>query len=325
MVDEIPTDKTPAQKAAEAGLPVEEAPIVTPIVEPSVPAAPQEVVTPHHEEAPVTHEAVSPVEPVHHTESVSNQVDHPLLDVPHHTANKPRRFKWLGTLVFVVLLFALGIWLSSQLRVFVAPEPTEEVVQVTTAPTPIASTSAVRVASESASVNGWQTLQVSAVGLLLQSVTYQLPQDVVLPVCDGNGCPSSGTNLSGGTRFTVAARGKGERLPDFRGAILTDANGKEFVMKQSRIGGKDVYEYTGDFVGRTGGGYQFSKMRGVLVPVTDTVSVEFNHFAPAGSVSDFAADDVVFDQIIASVKVPTTVTIAPTATKAPTATSSSSQ
>ena len=169
-----------------------------------------------------------------------------------------------------------------------------------------------RLHQKSGEIRDWQTVSVSAVGLLLQSVTYQLPQSVTLPVCDGSGCPSSGTNLSGGTRFTVAARGKGERLPDFRGAILTDANGKEFTMRQTSVGGKDVYEYIGDFTGRTGGGYQFTKMRGVLVPVSDTVSIEFNHFVPAATVSDFAADDEVFDQIIASVKIPTTASLTPT-------------
>lgn len=307
MVDQTEDEKTAAQKAQAAGLTFEEAPVVTPpsVVTPTMPES-------SPKEEPIT--------------SQENIAPH-LLDVPHSVTKKPRRFKWLGTLIFVALLFGLGIWLSSQLRVFVTPDASLENFEVTIPsspllfPTPVSSASA-STATPSGTVNAWQTVSVSAIGLLLKSVTYQLPQIVVLPTCDGSGCPSSGTNLIGGTRFTVAARGKGERLPDFRGAILTDVNGKEFTMRQTRVGGKDVYEYMGDFVGRTGGGYQFTKMRGVLVPVTDAVSVEFNHFAPMGVVSDFASDDAVFDQIIASIKLPISMTLSPTIKPTASATSS---
>ena len=290
MVDTINEEKTPAQKAQEAGLTFEEAPELTPSQVPDTKTA-----------------AVS--------QSTPQEVAQHLLDVPHVPVKKPRRKK-LGTFIFITLLFGLGIWLSSQLRLFVVPETvlenTDETQSLTPSVSPLISSPSASIASKSGEIRDWQTVSVSAVGLLLQSVTYQLPQSVTLPVCDGSGCPSSGTNLSGGTRFTVAARGKGERLPDFRGAILTDANGKEFTMRQTSVGGKDVYEYIGDFTGRTGGGYQFTKMRGVLVPVSDTVSIEFNHFVPAATVSDFAADDEVFDQIIASVKIPTTASLTPT-------------
>lgn len=263
MIDEI-ENKTPAQKAVDAGLTFEETP-----------------------------EIVSP-----------------------QAAKKPRRFKWVGNLIFVLLLFGLGIWLSSQLRFFVSPETSTDISLDTISPSPIlletpTDSAGVKTASTSGSRANWQTISVSAIGTVLKSVTYQLPQAVLQPTCDGGGCPSSGTNLLGGTRFTVAARGKGERLPDFRGAILTDVNGKEFTMRQTRVGGKDVYEYDGDFIGKTGGGYQFTKMRGVLVPISDTLSVEFNHFASSGVLTDFAADDIVFDQIIASVKAPAFISLSP--------------
>lgn len=284
MADTIEEEKTPAQKAVEAGLHFEEAPEFTP------------------SQATDTKTTVV-------SQSAPQEVAKHLLDVPKEPAKKPRR-KRLGTFIFIALLFGLGIWLSSQLRLFVVPETTlentDETLSLTPSEPPLISSSSASIASQSGVINDWQTVTVSAVGSLLQSVTYQLPQSVELPICDGSGCPSSGTNLSGGTRFTVAARGKGERLPDFRGAILTDANGKEFIMRQTSVGGKDVYEYIGDFVGRTGGGYQFTKMRGVLVPISDTISIEFNHFAPAATVSDFAADDEVFDQIISSVTLPAT-------------------
>jgi hypothetical protein len=73
-------------------------------------------------------------------------------------------------------------------------------------------------------------------------------------------------------------------------------------MKQTVIGAQYVYEYVGDFTGRTGGGYTFTKMRGVLVPVSETLAVEFNHFASSGVATDFAADDKVFDDIIKTFK-----------------------
>jgi hypothetical protein len=216
-------------------------------------------------------------------------------------------FRFLGTLVFIVILFGLGIWLSSQLRsYFAGPLP-----EVANSPTPVAypTSGRVPVASISATPAAWQTYQVvnGTTRAPITGFSYQLPGGVTAPVCDSGGCPSQGTNLPGGTRLTVAARGKGQVLPDFRGAILTDINGKEFVMKQAIVGGLPVYEYDGDFTGRTSGGYSFTKMRGVLVAVSDTFAVDFNHFAPVGSTSDFAADDRIFDQIIASIKMTNTV------------------
>lgn len=283
MEDQVEGEKTPAQKAQEAGLTFEETPVIG--------------------------ESPKLVEPPH------------LLDVPQQTVKKPRRLRWVGNLIFVILLFGLGIWLSSQLRFFV----TEDVVTengeeslIITPTTTLSVTPKIALGDE----NKTQTVNVSAIGSVLRSVTYQLPQSVLRPTCDGSGCASSGTNLSGGTRFTVAARGKGERLPDFRGAILTDVNGKEFTMRQTMVGGKNVYEYIGDFTGRTGGGYQFTKMRGVLVPITDSLSVEFNHFAPFGVVTDFVADDVLFEKIIASVNIPAIVALTPTLKPTTTATSS---
>ncbi|MEK7801314.1 MAG: hypothetical protein AAB276_02565, partial [Pseudomonadota bacterium] len=89
-----------------------------------------------------------------------------------------------------------------------------------------------------------------------------------------------------------------------RGAILTDTTGKKFTMQQTTVGGKDVYEYIGNFAGSTSGGYSFTKMRGVLVPITTTTSVDFNHFAPTGITGDFGADDALFNEIVARLVVP---------------------
>lgn len=211
----------------------------------------------------------------------------------------------IGTILFVILLFGLGIWLSTQLRSFFAPTLTQEVAVPTSIPTLLPTPNVNPLATPSGSItNAWLTYEVMSgvTKKAISGLSYQLPAEVKAPVCDSTSCASSGTNLPGGTRFTVAARGKGQLLPDFRGAILTDASGKEFVMKQGVFGGVYAYEYMGDFTGRTGGGYTFTKMRGVLMPVSETLAIEFNHFAPLGAASDFAKDDTLFDEIIKTFK-----------------------
>lgn len=299
-----------AQSSPQDSKPVltyEETPIIEPISDPT------------HPEVPTVHPA--PLEtPTSQHQPVSS--DH-FPGIPHTNSTRSAG-KIIGNLVFFVMLFGLGVWLSLQLREFLATPtevvnseitPTETVNLPTSIPTKVASGSA------SKPQGSWVTYQVVSGSnqKVMSGVSYQLPSEITAPICDGGSCPSQGTNLTGGTRFTVAARGKGFTLPDFRGAILTDAAGQQFVMKQSIVGGKGVYEYIGDFTGRTGGGYSFTKMRGVLVPVTETISVEFNHFAPVGIASDFVADDVLFDKIIASF----TSTVTPVATSTPaTATSS---
>ncbi len=228
------------------------------------------------------------------------------LHVTEEHIKKPSKKNHLGTILFIVILFGLGVWLSSQLRTFFAPSVSEETVVPTLAPVARVSPPAAGVASPSgAAPSGVRQVYNVISGVTkkpIDGLTYQMPSGIKAPVCDSQSCASQGTNLPGGTRFTVAARGKGQLLPDFRGAILTDAAGREFTMKQGVYGGVYAYEYTGNFTGRTGGGYTFTAIRGVLMPVSETLAVEFNHFAPAGITSDFASDDVVFNEIIASFK-----------------------
>ena len=210
----------------------------------------------------------------------------------------------VGTVLFIILLFGLGVWLSSQFRSFFAPPIRDELVVPTVSPSENINPTPARESSPSGTTAAsfWQTYEVIS-GSTKKPVfgaMYKLPSNVNAPICDSQSCASQGTNLPGGTRFTVAARGKGQVLPDFRGAILTDAAGREFTMKQGVFGGAYAYEYTGDFIGRTGGGYTFTQIRGVLMPVSETLSIEFNHFSPAGITTDFAKDDMVFDEIIQS-------------------------
>lgn len=230
-------------------------------------------------------------------------------DVPGQrpaSSTKPHGKLHAGTIMFIVLLFGLGIWLSSQIRSFFAPVISDEIAVPTSIPASgvedVTGGSMPSGPSATGVAKQFRTMEVIS-GMSKQAIpgiSYQLPESVKVPVCDTAGCSSQGTNLPGGTRFTVAPRGKGQLLPDFRGAILTDAAGREFVMKQTVIGGISVYEYTGDFTGRTGGGYTFTAIRGVLVPVSETLAIEFNHFSPAGIITDFASDDLVFNEVVAS-------------------------
>lgn len=210
----------------------------------------------------------------------------------------------VGTVLFIVLLFGLGVWLSSQLRSFFSPTASDEFVVPTASPSENVRLTGEQESSPSGLVSApsRQSYDVISSGTKkpIAGLSYTLPGGVKTPVCDNRSCSSQGTYLPGGTRFTVAPRGKGQLLPDFRGAILTDAAGREFTMKQGVFGGASAYEYTGNFTGRTGGGYTFTQIRGVLMPVSETLAVEFNHFAPLGITTDFAKDDAVFDEIIKS-------------------------
>lgn len=132
----------------------------------------------------------------------------------------------------------------------------------------------------------------------LAGISFRLPDTVKPPVCDTQSCASQGTQLPGGTRFTVAARGTGQLLADPRGKLLTDATGKEFTMKETTVAGYKTTEFTANFIGSTGGGYAFTKMRGLMVAVSDKTVVELNHFAPSGKSTDFASDDELFDKIV---------------------------
>lgn len=231
----------------------------------------------------------------------------PVADTDHEVVKPGKRRFPFGTVLFIVLLFGLGMWLSVQFRSFFAPATSRTVIVPTIAPDSDASSffQPGETGSLSAVVppvnDEWATYTIRGRnGSVISGVTYKLPATVAAPVCDGTSCPSQGTNLPGGTRLTVAARGTGQLLPDFRGAILTDTTGKEFAMENVTIGSVAGYGYRGDFTGRTSGGYTFTAMRGILVPVNEDLAIDFNFFAPAGVISDFAADGAIFDQIIAS-------------------------
>lgn len=203
----------------------------------------------------------------------------------------------LGTLVLFTVLFGIGMWLSTVIRQYVpgntgqGSSPTntpQSVKQPQATPTPIDPYA------------GWQTYQVisGSTRQPVAGVSFKLQPEVLPPLCDGSSCMSQGTYLPGGTRFTVAARGAGQALRDYRGAIVSDALGQPFTTKDTLISGRPGVNFTGSFTGTTIGGYSFSRMAGVMVPVTDTLSVEINHFTPSGVTADFDADEALFAKIL---------------------------
>lgn len=242
---------------------------------------------------------------------------------------KPKR-GFLGTLVFIiilVILFAAGIWLSIFLRTYLpgllTPTPS---ASVSPAPTPTPSLSL----SPADPFAAWKEYGVlnAITRKPLEGVSFKLPPEILGPLCDGASCASQGTYLPGGTRFTVAPRGQGQYLADFRGKIITDVAGKQFIAKDTVVAGHPAIEFTGDFSGTTIGGYVFSKMHGYMIAVTPTLSLEINHFTPSLVTADFLKDDILLGRILETVVLPAwtvTPTLSPTpVTKGgvPTATSS---
>ncbi len=124
----------------------------------------------------------------------------------------------------------------------------------------------------------------------------------------------------------MAVRGDGQLLKDFRGALISDVNGKLFDTSRITIAGRSATEYKADFVGITLGGYAFSQMHGVMLELTDKLSLEVNHFTPLYTAVDFASDDkLLFEKILPAIELNLliggekgAVLITPSATASPT-------
>ncbi|MEK7592014.1 MAG: hypothetical protein AAB508_01315 [Patescibacteria group bacterium] len=271
------------------------------------------VTTPQTPSVPLRYEETPIIEPITQTSAVSEQpsvISQPSVaqasssqeqipGVPYSEVPKKNGFGSLVVRLFgFILLFLLGIGLSVLLRQYLPSKtpsltdslPTEDVVKALP-------TIADKIIDPLAS---WKMYSViSAVTRLpIESLSFKLPSDILSPICDGTTCASQGTYLPGGSRFTVAPRGQGQLLSDFRGKIVSDLAGKSFTVKQTTISGKSATEFTGSFTGSTAGGYAFSKMRGVMIEVSPTLSLEVNHFVPSGISANFASDDVLFDTIL---------------------------
>lgn len=232
----------------------------------------------------------------------------PRPSVPPPPPQRGSFLKTLGTLILFGLLFVVGIVLSSFLRQFL---PTgfsltnrgtnqEQNTDIVPFVTPEDTTGLG--SGTTGSLTSWRSYQVIN-GLTRQPVpgiSFQLPPDVLSPICDGSNCASQGTYLPGGTRFTVAARGPGQVLKDYRGAEVADLGGTLFTSKPTTIKERTGVEFTGGFNGRTVSGYAFSQMRGYMIDLDSTTSLEINHFTPTGITADFTADDALFEKIVAT-------------------------
>ena len=210
----------------------------------------------------------------------------------------------IATIVFFVLLFALGVWLSTFLRQFTTTTPPSAVIPT---PPPKADQPLAETPTDTEDPFAtWRPYEVvsGATRVPVSGVSFKLPPEVLAPICDGANCSSQGTYLPGGTRFTVAPRGGGQALRDFRGAVVVDAGGREFTTTPTMVAGRQALVFSGLFTGTTAGGYSFAQMRGVMIEVDSTLSLEINHFTPTGVSADFASDDVVFNQVLKTLVLP---------------------
>lgn len=226
---------------------------------------------------------------------------------------RPRKGSFIAfieTLLILGILFTFGVWIGMVLPDYLSRFTTEEAVppppraSVTVAPTP------------TPEPPQWKIYRVisGTTKLPVEGISYQLPSSMLEPVCDGASCASQGTYLPGGSRFTVAARGSGQLLPDYRGRVVSDLRGQAFTVGQRLVSGRPAVEFSGDFSGATVSGYSFSKMRGVMVELNENASVEINHFTPLGVTANFVADEVLFDEILAKVVVTTVGPVIPAGT-----------
>ncbi|MFZ5845731.1 MAG: hypothetical protein ACOY0S_04735 [Patescibacteria group bacterium] len=258
-------------------------------------------------EKPLVYEETPVIEPVKEEVPPPAPTPPPVSPLPAQAGKPPRRgiLGILGNLVLFAALFAVGVWLSMYAKQFLPTGLPAKLPPVGIIPTTkVTATPTQAVTRPTDPYAGWKTYQVisGATRQAIAEVNFKLPPEVLPPICDGTTYASQGTYLSGGTRFTVAARGVGQLLPDPRGALLTDVSGRAFTMREATVAGLAATEFRGEFVGVTAGGYAFTKMRGVMLGITDKLVIEMNHFAPSGVTSDFAADDILFDKILASIE-----------------------
>jgi hypothetical protein len=272
---------------------------------------------------PTPEGAPAPTIPVEETPEIpmpQPQADQPLAGAPQK--QKGSFWSVLGAIILFVGLFGLGIWLSSYVRQYL-PNALTQLTVIPPTPTPQPKADQPLAGTPVDPYAGWKMYQVvsGTTKFPIPGISYKLPPEILAPICDTTTCMSQGTYLPGGTRFTVAPRGAGQLLADFRGTAISDVGGVVFATKDTTVNGHAAKLFTGNVTGKTVAGYGFSQMRGYMIEVTSTLSLEMNHFAPVGVIADFAKDDILFDQIIGTLVMPGPVAT-PTAIPLPTSTAS---
>jgi len=296
-----------------------------------------ETPTPNPSSPPLTYEETPEIQPVFEKSAPESQA-------PVYTPPTPPKSSPVGSILKAVagfvILFIVGYVASGYIRQYLAKtpttvtpsqettvlEPTPEVIaSIATRPltqtTPLVSSQLTGTPSAVADTAWKQYAVVNGITRkAVEGISYQLPPDVLAPICDGSTCASQGTYLPGGTRFTVAPRGTGQVLADYRNRIISDLSGKAFTVKETTINGKKAIEFSGTFTGSTVGGYAFTNMHGYMIEVSDTFSLEINHFSPSGITADFVKDETTFAAIVKTVSFSSVAVTQSTPTKAPTST-----
>lgn len=255
-----------------------------------------------YEETPVIDEKIgTAAAPVPAPDIITEES--PFIGPEHELAapKKPSSFlSMLGNVVLLAVLFALGVGASVFLRQYLAEARQESSTTSSFPPTVIPT--GIPTVSHDPYAN-WKIYQVinGTTKQPVPGVILKLPPDILTPICDGPSCASQGTYLPGGTRFTIAPRGRGQALPTTAGAIMTDAGGRSFAVKEASISGLPSQEFDGLFAGTTGGGYTFAQIRGVVIHGPEGVSLEVNHFIPTGVNANWETDDALFDKILETI------------------------
>ncbi len=229
----------------------------------------------------------------------------PLTETPPPVKKPNKILGFFKGLFFFIILFIVGFVLSGYIRDYLSSLATKSTTPSTQKPNVVENESTDAGDMLLTTPEATTTPKTYSVlnGLTRQAISdilFTLPSSVLPPICDGSACGSQGTYLPGGTRFTIAPRGAGQVLADFRGKIISDAGGKPFTVTTTTIAGKPATEFKTSQTGSTIGGYAFSRMHGYMIEITDTLSLEINHFSPSGITADFSADEIVFNDIVKS-------------------------
>lgn len=220
-----------------------------------------------------------------------------------------KRGKILPTLLLVIVLLAIGVGISLIIRQF-----TNDIPSISTfvpgMPGSVTATPSVPAQTASPTPNpdameGWRTESVftGTANVAYPGVTYRLPADILTPICDGALCVSRGTYLPGGTRFTVSFKTETKTADEFLHTVVTDAASNAFDTQEASMAGRPARTYAGSFAGQTTGGYQFTRLAGIMILLPDNRVLEFNHFSPLGLNADFTSDEALFQKIVGTVKI----------------------
>lgn len=240
-----------------------------------------------YEETPI----IKPIE----EKRLPNPLDTP--ELSKHSRHGKHPVHVIGKIFFFIILFFVGVGGSTIIRPYLEgmsfptfPSNGKNAIIPSGTPSPPIITAD--------TTKGWNEYSIRAG---TQLITYKLPKEVLKPVCDGAGCPSEGTYLSGKSRFTISSKFLTSPITNFAKLIVKDAGGKSFTTKETSIAGFTAVDFSGAFTGSTTGGYTFTTMHGVMIQIAPNVTVEINHFAPNGITTEFEKDDAVFSEILKTV------------------------